>query len=150
MLNKATVCIWTLSNNNNYVKRAPTLHTAATNINRCIKTRSGGDPRSKCLKFLSLKVTVCLVQGKVAAIFFSEYYGSSFHESSCKHPFLNGYYIYFRRAVATIHCAYANVFDRYFYFRRTVISKECLQSYTLSGTVMSLFQKAALRVVYFF
>ena len=84
----------------------------------------------------SLKVTVCLILEKVAAILFSEYYVSSFHEDSCSHSFLNGYYIYFRRELATVLCVYTNVFDRDFCFRRTLISEERLQPYILSSTVI--------------
>ena len=39
--------------------------------------------------------------------FSSEYSVSLFHESSCAHPILNGYTIYFKRALATMNCVYA-------------------------------------------
>ena len=39
--------------------------------------------------------------------FLSEYSVSLFHESSCGLSFLNGYYIYFRRALLAMHCVYA-------------------------------------------
>ena len=133
MLTKASVRIWTLSNND-YVRKSShsinlkTPETTYCGLNCWLTHKSNKkwqlSKKEILLKIFFLKVTVFNPRNSSTyPLLIRDVLIYVFQKSTCNNPLL----------LATIHCCMCNVFDRYFYFRSTVISEECLQQQILSG-----------------
>ena len=79
---------------------------------------------------------LCSLLSLIAKQFFPEYCVSLFYESSCGHPLLNGYWIYFRRALAAMNCTYIPCIWQILLLNTYCNFKGPLAAIYLSGTVI--------------